>query len=89
MEFCYQDAFGSEPPEAYERLLLDCIQGDQTLFTRTDEVIEQWRFVTDILKAWEENPVKSLPQYLAGSWGPVQADKFIEEEHRRWRRPGS
>ena len=89
MEFCYQDAFGSEPPEAYERLLLDCIQGDQTLFTRTDEVIEQWRFVTDILKAWEENPVKSLPQYPAGSWGPLQADEFIEEEHRRWRRPGS
>lgn len=88
MEFCYQDAFGSEPPEAYERLLLDCIQGDQTLFTRTDEVIEQWRFVTDILNAWEENPVKKLPQYTAGSWGPKEADQFIARDNRQWRTPG-
>jgi glucose-6-phosphate 1-dehydrogenase len=88
MEFYYQDAFGSEPPEAYERLLLDCIQGDQTLFTRTDEVIEQWKFVTDILKAWEKYPVKSLPQYPAGSWGPKEADEFIAQDNRRWREPG-
>ncbi len=88
MEFCYQDAFGAEPPEAYERLLLDCIQGDQTLFTRTDEVIEQWRYVTDILRAWEEFPVKNLPQYTPGSWGPAEADEFIRRDNRRWRTPG-
>ena len=88
MEFCYRDAFGSEPPEAYERLLLDCMNGDQTLFTRTDEVIEQWRFVTDILKAWEENPVKQLPQYTPGTWGPEEADRFINKDNRRWRMPG-
>jgi len=88
MDFCYQDAFGAESPEAYERLLLDCIQGDQTLFTRTDEVIEQWRFVTDILRAWEENPIKQLPQYAPGSWGPVEADQFIQRDHRAWRKPG-
>ena len=87
MEFCYQDAFGSEPPEAYERLLLDCIQGDQTLFTRTDEVVEQWRFVTEILNAWENAPVKTLPQYKAGNWGPAEADVFITNDHRKWRRP--
>jgi glucose-6-phosphate 1-dehydrogenase len=88
MEFCYQDAFGTEPPEAYERLLLDCIQGDQTLFTRTDEVIEQWRYVTDILKAWEASPLTSLPQYIPGSWGPHEADDFIRRDNRQWRTPG-
>ena len=84
MEFCYQDAFGAEPPEAYERLLLDCIQGDQTLFTRTDEVVEQWRFVSDILNSWESHPVDKLPQYLPGSWGPPEAETFIQRDNRRW-----
>jgi glucose-6-phosphate 1-dehydrogenase len=85
MEFCYQDSFGSEPPEAYERLLLDCIQGDQTLFTRHDEVLEQWRFVTDIIKAWENDPVKALPKYKIGTWGPLEADSFIKGDNRNWR----
>ena len=85
MEFCYQDAFGTEPPEAYERLLQDCLLGDQTLFTRHDEVIEQWRFVTEIIRAWEENPVQSLPQYPIGSWGPKEADDFISADNRNWR----
>jgi glucose-6-phosphate 1-dehydrogenase len=85
MEFCYRDAFGSEPPEAYERLLLDCILGDQTLFTRHDEVIEQWRFVNEILKAWEEYPVKKLPKYQIGSWGPVEAEQFTARDNRKWR----
>lgn len=88
MEFCYKDAFGSEPPEAYERLLLDCMQGDQTLFTRTDEVIEQWRFVNDILDAWENFPVSGIPQYTAGMWGPQEAEEFIQHDNRRWRVPG-
>ena len=87
MEFCYEDAFGSSPPEAYERLLLDCIQGDQTLFTRHDEVLEQWRFVTKILESWEANPVTKLPQYKAGSWGPEEADEFIQKDNRKWRMP--
>lgn len=85
MEFCYRDSFGSEPPEAYERLLLDCIQGDQTLFTRHDEVLEQWRFVTEIIKAWENYPVKLLPKYKIGSWGPSEAGSFIEGDNRKWR----
>ena len=54
LDFCYEEAFGEAPPEAYERLLLDGLQGDQTLFTRDDEVIEQWRYVTDILEAWDQ-----------------------------------
>ena len=85
MEFCYQDSFGSEPPEAYERLLLDCILGDQTLFTRHDEVLEQWRFVTEIIKAWENNPVKVLPKYQIGSWGPLESESFIKRDNRTWR----
>jgi len=87
MDFCYEEAFGSSPPEAYERLLLDCLQGDQTLFTRNDEVIEQWRYVTDILDAWDENPPEELPQYAAGTWGPSEADAFIQKDGRRWRIP--
>jgi glucose-6-phosphate 1-dehydrogenase len=87
MEFCYQDAFGTEPPEAYERLLLDCIQGDQTLFTRNDEVIEQWRFITDILDAWEKYPVSSFHS-IYRSWGPQEADDFIQQDNRHWRTLG-
>lgn len=87
MDFCYEEAFGASPPEAYERLLLDCLQGDQTLFTRNDEVIEQWRYVTDILDAWEAHPVDKLPQYASGSWGPKEADVFIQKDGRSWRKP--
>ncbi|MDO9545804.1 MAG: glucose-6-phosphate dehydrogenase [Pelolinea sp.] len=87
MEFCYEDAFGAAPPEAYERLLLDCLQGDQTLFTRNDEVLEQWRFVSGIIKAWEKNPVKKLPQYPAGTWGPIEAQNFIKNSGASWREP--
>jgi glucose-6-phosphate 1-dehydrogenase len=87
MEFCYEDAFGAAPPEAYERLLLDCLQGDQTLFTRDDEVLEQWRFVSEIIKTWEEHPVKKLPQYPAGTWGPKEAQEFINTSGAKWRKP--
>jgi glucose-6-phosphate 1-dehydrogenase len=87
MDFCYEDAFGASPPEAYERLLLDCLQGDQTLFTRNDEVIEQWRYVTDILDAWDKNKPDELPKYAAGTWGPYEADAFIQKDGRKWRIP--
>ena len=87
LDFCYEEAFGASPPEAYERLLLDCLQGDQTLFTRNDEVIEQWRYVTDILNAWGENPPAELPKYAAGTWGPREADTFIQKDGRKWRIP--
>lgn len=87
MKFTYQDTFGGEPPEAYERLLLDALAGDATLFTRSDEVMAQWAFTTDILKAWAEAPIKNLPVYEAGTWGPPGADEFIESESRKWRNP--
>jgi glucose-6-phosphate 1-dehydrogenase len=87
MDFCYEEAFGSSPPEAYERLLLDCLQGDQTLFTRNYEVIEQWRYVTDIIDAWKALPAEPLPQYASGTWGPEDANAFIARDGRAWRRP--
>jgi glucose-6-phosphate 1-dehydrogenase len=87
MEFCYEDAFGAAPPEAYERLLLDCLQGDQTLFTRNDEVLEQWRFVSGILNAWKKSPKIRLPQYPAGTWGPKEAEVFIKNSGATWRKP--
>ena len=87
MEFFYEEAFGATPPEAYERLLLDCIQGDQTLFTRNDEVLEQWRYVSGIINAWGENPTKILPQYPTGTWGPDSARDFLKKDGRVWREP--
>lgn len=87
MEFNYQETFGIEPPEAYERLLLDCIQGDATLFTRSDEVLSQWAFTSNILEAWEQNPVRNLPVYEAGTWGPPGIDDFIQQDGRTWRNP--
>ncbi len=85
MEFNYQQAFGANPPEAYVRLLQDCMAGDATLFTRSDEVTAAWSFTTSILEAWKENPVKNLPVYEAGTWGPPGADEFIKSTGRNWR----
>ncbi len=87
MHFDYQEAFGTEPPEAYERLLLDGINGDATLFTRSDEVQAAWMFTTEIMKAWENYPVRNLPVYEAGTWGPHGADDFISRDKWSWRSP--
>jgi glucose-6-phosphate 1-dehydrogenase len=85
MDFSYAEAFGANPPEAYERLLLDCMNGDATLFTRSDEVLAAWAFVTRILQAWQENPLKNLPVYEAGTWGFSLLDEFLTDEGRIWR----
>jgi glucose-6-phosphate 1-dehydrogenase len=79
------NTFGVEPPEAYERLLMDCLIGDATLFTRTDEVLAAWTFTTGILEAWAEKPARNLPVYEAGTWGPPGADDFIQRDNRSWR----
>ena len=80
MEFLYGTAFMSESPEAYERLIMDAMRGDATLFTRDDEVEAQWRICDPILQAWEEEP-GPLPQYPAGSQGPEEADQLLEGGH--------
>lgn len=85
MEFDYEESFGVEPPEAYERLLLDCLLGDATLFTRSDEVKAQWAFTTQFLTAWNHKKVLNLPVYEAGTWGPPGADEFIQKDGRQWR----
>jgi glucose-6-phosphate 1-dehydrogenase len=88
MHFDYEEAFHGSPPEAYERLILDSLMGDATLFTRTDEVHEAWAFTTDILEAWADSKVKRLPIYEAGTWGPDGVDDFItNEDGHTWRNP--
>ncbi len=86
MDFFYGAAFLEETPEAYERLLLDALVGDPTLFIRSDEVEQAWRIVDPVLTSWEEDDVP-LARYEAGSWGPREADLLLERDGRRWRRP--
>lgn len=87
MNFDYQEAFGTEPPEAYERLLLDVLIGDATLFTRADEVEAAWKFTTQIIDSWKNYPVRNLPVYESGTWGPPGADDFISRDQWTWRNP--
>ncbi len=87
MEFSYKETFGGEPPEAYERLLLDAFTGDATLFTRSDEVLSQWAYTDGIISGWKDAPVRNLPVYEAGTWGPPGADEFIVRDGRGWRQP--
>jgi glucose-6-phosphate 1-dehydrogenase len=86
MEFLYDTSFAGTPPEAYERLLLDAMTGDSTLFTRKDEVEAAWTLVSSILRGWQRarGPV---PTYAAGSWGPEEADSLMQQSGAAWRRP--
>jgi glucose-6-phosphate 1-dehydrogenase len=86
MDFRYGTAFAIPPPEAYERLLLDVMLGDPTLYTRTDEVESSWRFITSILDAWQRPDAPPPLTYVAGSWGPEAADALIGSDGARWRR---
>lgn len=87
LDFNYDKAFGSAPPEAYETLLRDCIQGDSTLFTRHDWVESAWSLMDPIIRAWETTMPENFPNYASGTWGPKEADDFIQADGRRWRRP--
>jgi glucose-6-phosphate 1-dehydrogenase len=88
MDFLYGSAFLKESPEAYERLLLDCMLGDPTLFAREDEVEEAWRFCTAILDGWRAHPPDpdDCPNYDAGTWGPPSSREFMARDGRQWRR---
>ncbi|MFN2540974.1 MAG: glucose-6-phosphate dehydrogenase [Chthoniobacterales bacterium] len=87
MDFHYGTSFGKASPEAYERLLLDAMSGDATLFARHDEVEEAWSFIDIIEKAWSaKNDAPELFFYPAGSWGPEQADDLLARDGRTWRR---
>jgi len=86
--FSYETAFGSKGPPAYETLLLDCMRGDPTLFTRRDEVEAEWKIITPIEEAWKKLPSPVFPNYAAGSEGPAEADALIRGDHRAWRKLG-
>ena len=85
MDFRYGSTFGASSPEAYERLLLDVLAGDATLFMRRDSVEASWQWVTPILSRWAERQDVDVPTYAAGDWGPPDADRLIEATGRRWR----
>ncbi|MFQ5730379.1 MAG: glucose-6-phosphate dehydrogenase [Planctomycetaceae bacterium] len=86
MDFEYDESFPQRLPEAYERLLLDVLRGDSTLFTRTDELEAAWAFVTPVLEHWEKTALQPGP-YAAGTWGPSAADELLSRDGRAWRRP--
>lgn len=87
MDFRYGSYFGFSPPEAYERLICDCIAGDGTLFARGDEVLASWRLFSPILDRWSHEPPTDFPNYQAGTWGPRAADELLFRCRRTWRYP--
>jgi glucose-6-phosphate 1-dehydrogenase len=87
MDFHYKDLSDNRIPEAYQRLLLDCMQGDSTLYARGDAVEAAWEFVDPILETWKENQRIPLHGYPCGTWGPELADQMIEGEEHTWRYP--
>ncbi|MEM9945577.1 MAG: glucose-6-phosphate dehydrogenase, partial [Cyanobacteria bacterium P01_D01_bin.36] len=87
MDFRYDAAFGKPSTDAYSRLLVDAMLGDQTLFTLGDEVEQSWRVLTPLLEVWDAPaPANSIPMYEAGTWGPIEAELLLNRTNRRWRR---
>ena len=85
MDFTYGEAFRQRSPEAYERLLLDALRGDASLFTRSDEVEYAWRFITSIFAGWAELPPPAFPNYYPFTEGPVEAHRLMQGTNVRWR----
>jgi glucose-6-phosphate 1-dehydrogenase len=86
MNFNYSEAFGVSSANGYERLLLDAMLGDATLFAHRDGVEATWALMTPILQDWAKNPIKDFPNYAAGTWGPSTGDALMESEGRKWRK---
>jgi glucose-6-phosphate 1-dehydrogenase len=89
MDFCYSKAFGVSSANGYERLLLDAMLGDGTLFAHRDDVEATWALLTPILQYWVKNPIKDFPNYAAGTWGPSTGDALMELDGRKWRKLGN
>jgi len=87
MDFSYGATFGAEDASPYERLILDCMKGDQTLFDRADGVEAAWELMDPLLTAWSTARAVEYPNYAAGTWGPKQADELLERDGRAWRLP--
>jgi len=85
MDFRYGSYFGSAPPEAYERLICDCMAGDNTLFARDDEVLMSWKLLTPVLEYWKAHPDFHFPNYASGTWGPESAEEMLKKQGRHWR----
>ncbi|MBI1742956.1 glucose-6-phosphate dehydrogenase [Candidatus Acetothermia bacterium] len=89
MEFHYSNSFGDKIlPDAYERLILDAINGDASLFTRSDEIEKAWRLIDPIIRGWETQNTPALAMYEPGTWGPIEADQFLAHDGRMWRSVG-
>ncbi len=87
MTFSYKSDFNHYLPEAYERLIVDAIVGESTLFTRADEVEEAWRLIDSVKGAWKKQKARDLPLYACGSMGPVESDQLLQKDGRYWIRP--
>ena len=87
MHFSYDSEFGAYTPEAYERLLLEAVEGDATLFIRRDEVETAWSIVDPIREGWGDEALNEREFYPAGSWGPVAADQLLSVRGHAWRHP--
>lgn len=87
MDFNYVDYFGSTPDTGYERLMLDCMLGDATLFQRADMVETSWNLIQPILDVWSALPARNFPNYAAGSWGPQEADQLLHQDGKTWINP--
>ena len=87
MDFHYRELTNQRIPSAYERLIYDAIKGDATLFARTEEVLEAWKFLTPVIEAWKNEHEVPLYGYPAGTWGPHEADDLIEDKEMTWRYP--
>lgn len=85
MDFRYGSYFGASPPEAYERLICDCMSGDSTLFIRIDEVLASWRLFTPVIERWANTKKDNFPNYISGSWGPQEANDMLLADSRQWR----
>lgn len=85
MDFQYDTYFGATPPEAYERLICDCMAGDNTLFARADEALISWRLLTPLLQEWQKQEPKDFPNYASGTWGPEAANDLILADGFHWR----
>jgi glucose-6-phosphate 1-dehydrogenase len=86
MDFSYASAFGASSNNGYERLLLDAMLGDGTLFAHRDGVEATWTLMTPVLEAWAKTPVKDFPNYAAGTWGPAASDELLHKDGRHWRK---
>jgi glucose-6-phosphate 1-dehydrogenase len=87
MDFTYSRMFGASSPEAYERLILDVMAGDATLFMRRDQVEASWNWITPILDRWAADASRPVPSYQAGTWGPAGCDRLIEAKGKHWDTP--